>query len=331
MPSKSPIALALAAGASLVSAHGYVASWEIGGTTYKGFDEQWAVSQGTNTGDEFIAWSTSASDNGYVAPDAYASADIICHRDAKNGALNNATVAAGDTIKAIWNTWPDSHHGPVMDYLAPADDPTSVDKTTLSFVKIAETGLVSGSNPGTWASDQIISNGLSWEITIPEGTPAGNYVLRHEIIALHSANQANGAQNYPQCVNIQVTGGSGSFPEGTKGEALYTADADGILFNIYQDFTSYPMPGPALGFSSSGSSNSGSSSGSAPSAAAPSAAAPTPTPTAAASSSAAPVAAEATTPAAAAPAPTSSAVSSPGPVPTKAACKKRRHARDVKA
>ncbi|KAL1876965.1 hypothetical protein Daus18300_002572 [Diaporthe australafricana] len=329
MPSKSPIALALAAGASLVSAHGYVSSWEIGGTTYKGFDEQWAVSQGTDTGNQFIAWSTSASDNGFVAPDAYASADIICHRDAKNGALNNATVAAGGKVTAIWNTWPDSHHGPVIDYLAPADDPTSVDKTTLSWVKIAEAGVISGSNPGTWASDEILSNNLAWEITIPEGTPAGNYVLRHEIIALHSANQANGAQNYPQCVNIEVTGGSGSFPAGTSGEALYTADEEGILFNIYQDFSSYPIPGPALGFSSSGSSNSGSS-GSASSAVASSAAAATPT--AAATSS---VAAAATSSAAAvaesAATPTSSTASAVAPVATKSACKKRRHARDVKA
>ncbi|KKY30427.1 putative glycosyl hydrolase family 61 [Diaporthe ampelina] len=325
MPAKSPIALALAAGASLVSAHGYVASWEIGGVTYAGFDEQWASSQGTKTGNEFIAWGTSASDNGFVAPDAYADADIICHRDATNGALNNATVAAGQTVTAIWNTWPDSHHGPVIDYLAPADDPTSVDKTTLSFVKIQEAGIISGSNPGTWASDEILSNNLAWEITIPEGTPAGNYVLRHEIIALHSANQANGAQNYPQCVNIQVTGGSGSFPEGTAGTALYTADEEGIVFNIYQDFSSYPIPGPALGFSSSGASNGGSSSGSASSAVASSAAAATPT--AAASSSAAPVAAETTSAAAAATTTSSSAA----PTATKAACKKRRHARDVKA
>lgn len=321
MPAKSPIALALAAGASLVSAHGYVASWEIGGVTYKGFDEQWATGQGQATGNEFIAWSTSASDNGFVAPDAYADPDIICHRDATNAALNNATVAAGQTIKAVWNTWPDSHHGPVIDYLAPADDPTSVDKTTLSFVKIQEAGIISGSNPGKWASDEILENNLSWEITIPEGTPAGNYVLRHEIIALHSASQANGAQNYPQCVNIQVTGGSGSFPTGTAGTALYTSDEEGITFNIYQDFSEYPIPGPALGFSSSGASQgSGSSTGSGSSAGASSAAAATPT-AASTPSAAAPAAAETTT----------SASSAAAPAATKAACKKRRHARDVKA
>lgn len=108
MPAKSPIALAIAAGATLANAHGYVSSWTIGGTTYAGFDEMWAVAAGTDTGNEFIAWSEAASDNGYIAPDAYATSDIICHLDATNGQLNNATVAAGDVVTATWNTWPDS-------------------------------------------------------------------------------------------------------------------------------------------------------------------------------------------------------------------------------
>lgn len=108
MPAKAPVVLALAAGASLVSAHGYVASWTIDGEAFAGYDEQWAAAAGTDTGNEFNAWSESASDNGYVAPDAYGTSDIICHKDATNGLLNNATIAAGGTLTATWNTWPDS-------------------------------------------------------------------------------------------------------------------------------------------------------------------------------------------------------------------------------
>lgn len=110
MPSnmKNPALLALAAGASLVNAHGYVSSWTVGGEEFAGFDEMWAVAAGTDTGNTFNAWSEAASDNGYVAPDAYATADIICHKDATNGLLNNATVAAGGTVTATWNTWPES-------------------------------------------------------------------------------------------------------------------------------------------------------------------------------------------------------------------------------
>ena len=100
-----------------------------------------------------------------------------------------------------WNGWPESHHGPVIDYLAPCSngDCTTVDKTSLKFFKIAEAGLISDTTaPGSWASDQLIANNNSWSITIPAKIAPGPYVLRHEMIALHSANNANGAQNYPQ-------------------------------------------------------------------------------------------------------------------------------------
>jgi len=41
-------------------------------------------------------------------------------------------------------------------------------------------------------------NGFSWNVKIPSSLAPGSYVLRHEIIGLHSAGSSNGAQNYPQ-------------------------------------------------------------------------------------------------------------------------------------
>ena len=41
-------------------------------------------------------------------------------------------------------------------------------------------------------------NGFSWDVKIPSSLASGSYVLRHEIIGLHSAGNPNGAQNYPQ-------------------------------------------------------------------------------------------------------------------------------------
>jgi cellulase len=213
---------------------------------------------------------------GFVAPDAYASGDIICHRGATN-AKASATVKAGGTVVMEWNTWPESHHGPVIDYvsqqsfvrhqsitlsqitlpyqlmaniiqLASCDgDCTTVDKTTLEFFKIDEVGLVTDTtSPGTWATDQLIANNNSWSITIPSSIAAGNYVLRHEIIALHSAENSDGAQNYPQCINMVVTGDGSDVPTGTLGESLYTETDPGILVNIYTTGLDYVIPGPAL-------------------------------------------------------------------------------------
>ena len=84
-------------------------------------------------------------------------------------------------------------------------------------------------------------------MTMPSNLKAGNYVLRHEIIALHGGTSDNGAQAYPQCLNFKI-GGSGSVapPAGTAGTALYKRDDAGILFDIYNNVGDYPIPGPAL-------------------------------------------------------------------------------------
>ena len=98
--------------------------------------------------------------------------------------------------------------GPMIDYLANCNgDCTTVDKTKLLFNKIDEAGLINGSPPpGTWASDTKIANNNSWISTIPSTIAPGNYVLRHETITLHSAENVGGAQAYPQCINLKITG-----------------------------------------------------------------------------------------------------------------------------
>ncbi|KAF7547011.1 hypothetical protein G7Z17_g8022 [Cylindrodendrum hubeiense] len=226
--------------ASSVSAHGHVASIVADGTTYTG-GIPWSAP------DDAIGWAASNQDNGFVAPDAFSTADIICHKSATPVA-NAATIAAGSTLTLTWNTWPESHHGPVIDYLAPVSgDFASIEKASLQWTKIAEKGLVSGSNPGTWASDELLSNGFSWTVDIPSTLAPGNYVLRHEIIALHSAGQANGAQAYPQCINIKVTGsGTASLTGSGAFTTFYTPEDPGILFNLYEAFTSYDIPGPEV-------------------------------------------------------------------------------------
>lgn len=101
--------------------------------------------------------------------------------------------------------------------------------------------------PGTWASDQLIANNNSWSVTIPKSLAPGGYVLRHEIIALHSAEQADGAQNYPQCVNLWVSGTGSATPtssDTTLGTALYKESDAGIEVNIYASLASYDVPGP---------------------------------------------------------------------------------------
>jgi hypothetical protein len=44
----------------------------------------------------------------------------------------------------------------------------------------------------------LTENNFAWNVKIPASLAAGSYVLRHEIIGLHSAGSPNGAQAYPQ-------------------------------------------------------------------------------------------------------------------------------------
>ena len=158
-------------------------------------------------------------------------------------------VTAGETVELQWTAWPASHHGPVIDYLANCNgECTAVDKTTLLFNKIDGVGLIDDvSMPGIWAADQLIAANNSWTVTIPASIAPGSYVLRHEIIALHSAENADGAQNYPQCVNLQVVGaGTDRLSSGTLGTELYSPSDPGVQVNIYTSLSTYIVPGPSL-------------------------------------------------------------------------------------
>lgn len=225
-------------------------------------------------------WYAENLDNGFVAPDQYGSADINCHKNSAPGNIA-ATVAAGGTVEFQWTNWPDSHIGPVLTYVANCGgDCTKADKTALKWVKIDEAGYDAATKE--WAAIALIKNNNTWSTTVPSTLAPGQYVFRHEIIALHGAQSANGAQNYPQCMNIEITGSGTDNPEGVLGTKLYTANEPGILFNPYTTITSYTIPGPALYSSgtggSSGGSNGGNNGGSNPST--PTAtAAPSPSPT----------------------------------------------------
>ena len=274
----------LLSSAAMVAGHGYVSGAVVDGTYHGGF-----LVNTYNYMEEVpanIGWAEKATDLGFIDGSGYDSSDIICHKEATPGAIS-AEVKAGGKVELQWTEWPESHHGPVITYMANCNgDCSKVDKTTLKFFKIAEAGLIDDSNvPGKWATDELIANNNSATVTIPSAIAAGNYVLRHEIIGLHSAGEENGAQNYPQCLNLKVTGGGSDAPDGVLGTALYKATDPGIKISIYTALDSYKIPGPALYTGAA----SGSSSGSATTAAATTAPATTAAPTAASTVSASPI------------------------------------------
>ncbi|KAK5163601.1 uncharacterized protein LTR77_010550 [Saxophila tyrrhenica] len=240
----SSIAVAAIAALPAVSAHGFVSGIVSGGKWYKGSDPNWFYG---SSKPPTAGWYALNQDNGFVAPDAYGTQDIACHIGATPG-TQSIPVKAGSSIDLQWNTWPDSHHGPVIDYLAKCSGSCSkVDKKSLSWGKIHQGGLLNDAVvPGKWASDKLLANNITHTVKIPASVAPGNYVLRHEIIALHGAGSTNGAQNYPQCINLKISGSGSGVPSGTPSTKLYKATDPGILVSIYQTLKSYKIPGPAL-------------------------------------------------------------------------------------
>ncbi|KAL5601059.1 hypothetical protein BROUX41_005888 [Berkeleyomyces rouxiae] len=245
MPSfTSSVAAAALLSAATVRAHGHVTDIIVDQAFYQG----WDINKGMGYNDNYpdvVGWSNKAMDNGFVGKESFATPDIVCHLSA-NASTGYATVAAGSIVQLDWTAWPESHKGPVIDYMAPCPDAGcgTVDKTSLEWFKISQVGLIDNSmNSGYWGSDLMIKNNNSWQVQIPSSIAPGLYVLRNEIIAMHSTGSP---QNYPQCVTIKVTGTGTDKPSGTVGEKLYT-DSDPIWdFSLYTSATAYDVPGPAL-------------------------------------------------------------------------------------
>lgn len=243
----SVLAAAMAGAVTSVSAHGYVSDIIIDGESHVGYNPTnapWEPQQ------DSIGWENWATDTGFVPSTDLQDDNIICHIDGKNPP-KSASVAAGTEITLQWTEWPRSHHGPVIDYLAKCEgDCETVDKTSLRFFKIAELGQLElgagAGETGYWASDKFIDDGSLWKVTIPESIAPGNYVLRHEQIALHEGLEHGRTQMYPQCINLEITGGGSDNPEGVLGTELYSAEEPGILYNIYNDESNpvYTIPGP---------------------------------------------------------------------------------------
>jgi cellulase len=225
-----------------VAAHGGVSSYIIGGTTYAGWSPY-----NSPTGQTSIERPYSSYNPILSATDS----TISCNNNGQaSGAQLSASVTAGTTIVAKWSQWTHAQ-GPVMVYMAKCPGScTSANSASLDWFKIAETGLISGNLPsGSWGTGQV-QNTLQYSATIPKALADGEYMIRHELLALH---QANTPQFYPECAQLKVTGGGGKVPGSGSTIKLpggYSASDPSININIYTadaaNTYTYKVPGPAV-------------------------------------------------------------------------------------
>lgn len=144
----------------------------------------------------------------------------------------SAEIPAGGEITAVWEQWTHAQ-GPVMVWMYNCDgDFGACDGKGPNWFKIDQMGLNSPPLSGEdWGTGKVMED-LAWTSTIPEKLEPGNYLIRHELLALH---QANTPQFYPECAQIVVTG-SGSESPGeeflTPIPAYASPDDPGVLVSF---------------------------------------------------------------------------------------------------
>ncbi|KAF5384228.1 hypothetical protein D9615_003472 [Tricholomella constricta] len=226
----SPVLLLAAFFVGQVAAHGYVPFIRINGQTIPGWD---VTKDPYTTPQPLRVVRGTKLDSGFI--DNPASNDITCsigNQKLPPGPIS-ATVAAGGTVEVLWNTWPLGHYGPVLNYMAkcPSGGCSSWKGDTGSpWFKIQQDVYANGE----WASDTLAKSGFKYTVKIPSKIAPGNYLLRHENLALHAASSVGGAQFYPVCIQLTVTGGGSLNPSGLSFPGTYKATDPGIHFNPYQ-------------------------------------------------------------------------------------------------
>ena len=91
-------------------------------------------------------------------------------------------------------------------------------------------------------------DGKPHSFALPANLAPGGYLLRHEIIALHLADQPGGAEFYPACMQLKVGGNKSGAPSPNELVAFpgaYSDNDPGILVNAFGD-APYDFPGPPI-------------------------------------------------------------------------------------
>lgn len=262
--------------ASYASAHGFVAQFTVNGQTH------------TSARPSSQRSSQPASIRQIGLPDPVYGAknpDMNCGYGPVFAASDTAKVNAGDTLAIDWkgadmSNWPHKA-GPVVTYLAECGDGgcPNFDSTKARWFKIDQQGFkpggeMDGPNFAWWLIDSF--NGKTLNVRIPPSLAPGDYLMRHEIIALHIASGFQKAEFYPSCAQLSISGSGTSKPSSDELVSFPGAYDDrdkGIMIDIFSGLKpeDYVFPGPPIarlaqdsavggngGNSSSGGANGGS-------------------------------------------------------------------------
>ncbi|KAI1081235.1 glycoside hydrolase family 61 protein [Whalleya microplaca] len=196
-----------------------------------------ALSKGTAKGTpyEFVRRNTN-----YNSPVTdLASNDLRCNVGGATGG-NTSTVEmnAGDPFTFTLDTAV-YHQGPISLYMSKAPGAAAEYDGSGDWFKFYDWGPTFSGGQASWNMQAQYSS------TIPKCIPDGEYLLRIQSLAIH--NPGSTPQFYIGCGQVKVSGGGSSSPTPTtKIPGAFKATDPGYTANIYNNFNSYTVPGPAV-------------------------------------------------------------------------------------
>ncbi|KAJ3480341.1 hypothetical protein NLI96_g8421 [Meripilus lineatus] len=218
--------------------HGYVHELEIGGKSYTGFlpfSDPWA----SPVPERVIR---KIPNDGPIL-DIH-DPNLACNVGGNKGTKVIAKAAAGSKVTFKWEQWPTEHYGPVSVYMTSCNgDCSKFNPSGAKWFKVDAQGYDSKNKK--WASTKLIEDNVSWTSTIPSALAPGQYLIRHEIIALHDVNAP---QFYPSCAQVEITGNGNRAPAPENLVSIPGLYNNVKFPNIWDPFGTFAAPGPAPAF-----------------------------------------------------------------------------------
>ncbi|KAK0391281.1 hypothetical protein NLU13_0782 [Sarocladium strictum] len=185
---------------------------------------------------------------------------MACGRQGEKSVPFVCPANGGSTVTFEFREWPaadhpgsidESHKGPCNVYMKKMDNILSDPAAGDGWFKIWEDGYDTATDK--WCIDTLIDNNGLLSVILPTGLPAGEYLIRPELLALHNAAKGD-PQFYHSCAQIFIEDGPDAkleIPEKFEISipGYLSADDPGLTYDIYRsNLPEYPIPGPPVFF-----------------------------------------------------------------------------------
>ncbi|CAJ2513514.1 Uu.00g016330.m01.CDS01 [Anthostomella pinea] len=183
--------------------------------------------------------------------------DMACGASGEQPVAFACPAPASQKLTFQWRTWADaeqpgaldpSHKGPCAIYAKQVQDMTSTSAAGPGWIKLWDEGY--DASAGKWCTEKLIANHGLLSFDTPEALPAGTWLFRPELLALHNAVQGD-PQFYVGCAQVFVES-SNTAPLAAPDDRSVSipghvqAGDPGLTFNIYAPKFPYTMPGPQV-------------------------------------------------------------------------------------